>query len=302
MNGAGALSRRGFVLSAASSFAALSATGAAWADESQPKASNKLCAFVKFLQSLSFPDLADTIAELGFDGIEATVRPGGQIPPERAEQELPKLVEALKQRGLEITIMTTAVNNADDKLSQKVLKTAAGLGVKKYRMGYYRYDLSQPIAAQLKNLRPKFRDLAALNRELGIAAVYQNHSGARNVGAPVWDLHELLVDIPPSEIGVAFDIRHATVEGGLAWPLHFQRMRPHLGAIYIKDFQWQGRRPENVPLGEGQVDPAFFKQLAAAEFTGPISLHVEYLPKAGVEKNIAALRRDLATLRKLLPG
>jgi sugar phosphate isomerase/epimerase len=79
-------------------------------------------------------------------------------------------------------------------------------------------------------------------------------------------------------------------------------MRPHLGAIYIKDFQWQGRRPENVPLGEGQVDPAFFKQLAAAEFTGPISLHVEYLPKAGVEKNIAALRRDLATLRKLLPG
>ncbi|MEQ8786252.1 MAG: sugar phosphate isomerase/epimerase family protein [Pirellulaceae bacterium] len=302
MKPTGMLSRRGFVLGAASSMAALSAMPIARADEPKRKAPNKLCAFVKFLQSLSFSELADVIADLGFDGIEATVRPGGQIPPERAEEELPKLVEALRRRGLEVTIMTTAINDAHDKLSRTVLKTAADLGVKKYRMGYYRYDLSKPIAPQLNELRPALRDLAALNRELGVAAVYQNHSGAKNVGAPVWDLHELLRDIPPREIGVAFDIRHATVEGGLDWPIHFQLMRPHLGAVYIKDFHWQGRRPENVPLGEGQVDPAFFKQLAAADFTGPISLHVEYLPKAGTDENIAALRRDLATLRKLLPA
>lgn len=299
MNEVGMLSRRGFALGVVSSLAALSVNSATAADQPGRKAPNKLCAFVKFLQSLSFDELADVIAELGFDGIEATVRPGGQIPPERAEQDLPKLVEALGKRGLEITIMTTAVTRADDKLSQTVLRTAAALGVKKYRMGYYRYDLSQPIAAQLEALRPTVRDLAALNRELGIAAVYQNHSGSRNVGAPVWDLHELLGDIPPSEVGVAFDIRHATVEGGLAWPIHFQLMRPHLGAVYVKDFRWQGRRPENVPLGEGQVDPAFFGQLAKARFAGPVSVHVEYLPKAGVKENIEALRRDLATLRKL---
>ena len=31
---------------------------------------------------LSYDDLAYVIAELGFDGIEGTIRPGGQITPE----------------------------------------------------------------------------------------------------------------------------------------------------------------------------------------------------------------------------
>ena len=143
--------------------------------------------------------------------------------------------------------------------------------------------------------------LAALNRELGLSAVYQNHAGANNVGASLWDLHLLLEEIPPQEVGIAFDIRHATVEGGLAWPVSWNVARPHLGAVYVKDFQWVDRRPVNVPLGEGMVSPAFFKMLSAAEFDGPISLHVEYLGQAGLERNIEGLRTDLATLRRDAP-
>ena len=32
--------------------------------------------------------------------------------------------------------------------------------------------------------------------------------------------------IPIEDIGVAYDIRHATVEGGLSWPVTFQMIRP----------------------------------------------------------------------------
>jgi sugar phosphate isomerase/epimerase len=255
---------------------------------------------VKFLQSLDYNRLAETVAELGFDGIEATVRDRGQVLPERVEEDLPRLVEALKKHGLEITVMASSVNRVDQPLTEKVLRTAASLGVKRYRMAYYPYDLSRPVAEQLDELRPVVKDLAAMNREMGISAVYQNHAGAPYVGASVWDLYTLVRDIPVNEIGAAFDIRHATVEGGLTWPVLWNLIRPHVGAVYVKDSRWKGRTPEDVPLGDGQVDPAFFRSLKQANYDGPISLHVEYLEDSGVAENVAALRKDLATLRRWL--
>lgn len=260
----------------------------------------RFCAFVKFLQTLSNDQLASTIAEMGYDGIEATVRDNGQVLPERVEEDLPKLVQALQKHNLEITVMASSVNRVDQPHTERVLRTAAALGIKRYRMAYYRYDLKRPVLDQLRELRPVVKDLVAMNRQLGLTAVYQNHSGSKNVGAAVWDLQHLFQDYSPSEIGIAFDIRHATVEGGLAWPIHFNLASRYLGAVYVKDFVWKGRRPENVPLGEGQVDPDFFNVLKRSDFNGPISVHVEYLGKAGTAENTEALRKDLNKVRSLL--
>lgn len=259
-----------------------------------------LCAFIKFVQSLSYDEMAASIADIGFDGIESTVRNGGHVAPERVEDDLPKQMEAVKNHGLDITIMTTDVLGVDQPLTEKVLRTGAGLGIKKYRMGFYRYDADRNIMKQLAELRPRVQELAALNRELGITAVYQNHCGAQYVGAPIWDMQYLLADIPVSEIGVAFDIRHATVEGGLAWPLHYDIMKPHVGAVFAKDFQWVGKKPEHVPLGEGRVDSKFFQMHEESGIDCPISLHVEYLKNGDAQENLAALRRDFGTLKQWL--
>lgn len=264
-----------------------------------PEPRFEFCAFVKFVQTLSHDELAQRIAEMGFAGIEATVRRRGQVLPERVEEDLPRLVEALDKQGLKIAVMATDVN-AVDKTSEKVLRTAAKLGITRYRMANYRYAAKQPLQQQLVSFAAQLKDLVALNRELKIAGVYQNHAGASIVGAPVWDLQRLLAPYSPQEVGAALDIRHATVEGGLGWPLHFRLLQPHLGAVYVKDFVWEGRRPRNVPLGTGQVDPQFFTRLKECSYRGPVSLHVEYLGESGVEKNLAALKTDLGTLRKLL--
>lgn len=294
------LTRRDFVsLAVAAGSAALVSPAALAADE-RPR--NKVCAFIKFIQSLSHDQLAETIASQGYDGIEATVRAKGYVLPERVEDELPKLVEALKKHNLEITIMTTDVSRVDQPLTPRVLKVASSLGIKRYRMGAYRYDLKRSVASQLAELKPALTELAAMNRELGITGLYQNHSGATNVGAPVWDIYSLIKDFPPEQLGIAFDIRHATVEGGLAWPIHFNLIRPHLGIAYFKDFVWKGRQADNVPLGQGQVDPKYVTQLLKSDYTGPISVHVEYLEHAGVKENIDALRNDLATLQAWMMG
>ena len=264
---------------------------------------NPYCVFTKPLQMLSYDDLADLIAELGFDGIEGTIRPGGQITPEQVPDELPKMMAALKKRGLEMTIMASGINNADDKLNIQQLKVAAQLGIKRYRMGYHKYDLKKPILGQMNELRPVLKNLVALNKELGLQAIYQNHSGSNYVGAPLWDLHELFKAHDPAHLAVGFDMSHATAEGTRAWPLHANLLRPRIGALYVKDFRWIQNKRDNCPLAEGIVDRKYPAQLIASGYTGPINLHVEYLKpfnKENVPNQIAAIKRDSVTLKRWL--
>jgi len=124
--------------------------------------------------------------------------------------------------------------------------------------------------------------------------------GASLVGAPIWDLYELVKDHSPDHFGVAMDIGHTTVEGGMCWPTHANLMEPYLRAIYVKDFQWKDRNVEWIPLGEGRIDPEFFAWLQKSDFSGPVSLHVEYLDHAGVPEHVKALRGDIATLKDWL--
>jgi sugar phosphate isomerase/epimerase len=264
------------------------------------KPRNPICIFIKFMQSMSYAELADAIAAMGADGIEATVRRGGYIDPPKAPEELPKLVEALAKRGLKVTMITTDVLRADQPLTRPVLEAAANLGIPMYRMGFYKYDLKKPVMPQLEAIGPQLRELAALNGELGIQAVYQNHSGAANVGCTVWDIYSQIKDLPQKEIGLAFDIRHATIEGGLSWPTTYSAVLPRIATVYVKDFDWMGRKDKHVPLGEGRVDRRFFRQLMADKFAGPISLHVEYLGQGTAQENVAANARDLKVLREWL--
>ncbi len=267
----------------------------------EPTSHQKFCAFIKFLRGLDYEQLADGIAAAGFDGVEVTAREvEGYVHPAAASDELPKLQEALAKRGLQITILTTDILSADQPHAKEMLQSAAALKIPFYRLGFYRYDLKKPIVAQLAELKPKFRDIAEMNREIGISAVYQNHCGADFFSATLWDLHEMLKDIPPAEIGCVFDIRHAAVEAGEAWPQLFNLMQPNITAVSIKDYVWNGNKSQHTPLGQGRLDQKFFKLLADSNFSGPISVHVEYLPKADAQENLQALKTDLQTLKGML--
>ena len=170
-------------------------------------------------------------------------------------------------------------------------------------MKYFKYDDDMPIREQLANWHDQLVDLAAMNHDFGITGLYQNHAGNRYFGAPLWDLAQVLEGIEPTDIGVAYDIRHATVEGGTSWPTTFRRIQPHIDTVYVKDFAWNNGKVQNVPLGEGLISKKFFGMLAAMDFTGPISLHEEYLshkdPKL-VPQHLEAIEGDLKTLKSWL--
>lgn len=297
------MNRREALLTAASTVLMASASHRLLGGQEVATKQQPICVFTKPFNSLSFDQLAEGMKAIGADGIEAPIRKGGHIEPREVEDRLPLLVEALRKRGLEITVLTSDINDPRDPLTYKVLRTAARLGIKRYRMQYFTYDLTKSIEKQIQEWKPQIKDLAAMNRELGIRAVYQNHAGEKLLGAAIWDLRLLLEGIPIEEIGVAYDIRHATVEGGMSWPITFQMIRPHLDTVYVKDFRWVNGKPENVPLGEGQVSPKFFEMLAETGFRGPISLHEEYLDHRKPElvpKHLEAIKADLSTLNQWL--
>jgi sugar phosphate isomerase/epimerase len=298
--------RRRFLTAVSSSLAAAAVSRPiiGRAEDKAPVTANKVCVFTKPFNSLSFDELAERMSELGVDGIEAPIRAGGHVEPEQVEDQLPALHEALKKRGLEITLMASDVNDPNDPLTRRLLRTAATLGIERYRMKYFKYDLKKSVTEQIQSWRPQLRDLAALNHEFGIQGLYQNHAGTTYFGAAIWDLRMGLDGISPDDIGVAYDIRHATVEGGTSWPATFNMIRPHVETVYVKDFAWGDEaQPINVPLGEGRVAPSFFEMLKASGYSGPISLHEEYLDHRDPElvpKHLAAIKQDLAKLRQWL--
>jgi len=102
---------------------------------------------------------------------------------------------------------------------------------------------------------------------------------------------------------VALDTGHTTVEGTNSWPIQANLLRPHLGALYVKDYTWIENKKTLVPLGHGNIDSGYPRRLLKSGYTGPVNLHVEYLKpfsKENVPKQIAAIKRDAATLRKWL--
>jgi len=295
--------RREFLRSTSAALAGLWVGNAA-ASASPPAARvPEVSLFTKHLVGLSHGELASAVARVGVSSIEAPVRPGGHVQPEQVEVELPKLVEALAAQGIAISMLTTGINAVDAATrTEAVLRTAKALGIRRYRMNWYAYAPDKPLWAQLDEIRPRLRDLVALSREIGIQPCYQNHSGAKYVGAAVWDMASLMREHRPEDLAWTFDILHATVEGGLSWPNQVALARERLAMAYFKNFRWKGREVESCPLDEGIVDAGYVKKLQASAYSGPVCLHVEYLKgRVGepgyLDRAIEASRRDLATLR-----
>ncbi len=269
--------------------------------------------FSKHLQFVKDDELATTARDMGFEGIDLTVRPGGHVLPATVETDLPKLVEIIRKRGMEVQMVTTDIS-AVDASSEKVLRTLAKLGIRYYRFGGLKYTDALPPQEQIAALKPRIQKLAELNQKLGLCGMYHTHSGPGQLGNAFWDLHMLFDGMPKDAIGTNYDIGHATIEGGAGGWITSTRMNLAGGmkGLAVKDFVWKngpkGWEAKWTPLGEGMVKfPQFLAMVAKSNFSGPVQVHCEY-PLGGADKGattltmdrtavLAAMRKDLMQLR-----
>lgn len=236
--------------------------------------------FSKHLQFLDYTDMSEAAAEMGFDGLDLTVRPKGHVLPKNVEDDLPKAIAEMRKFGLNPGMMTTNVLDTASEENKTVLKTASKLGLTHYRTGWLQYPEDKTIAESQSIFGEQLKNLETLNEKLGLIGCYQNHAG-KHVGAPIWDLPPILSVTRNEYMGCQYDIRHAVVEGGGSWELGLRLITPFIKSIVIKDFKW-GKidgvwKPVNTPLGEGMVDfKRYFSLLKKYEINVPVSLHLEY--------------------------
>jgi sugar phosphate isomerase/epimerase len=277
----------------------VAAAGAAAANLQAQAARPQLCIFSKHLSKLHYVDLGPIVQQLGFDGVDLTVRPGGHVRPEMAPVDLTRAIESIRGAGVDVPMITTGFLSPSDPGANNCIGISGRINVRYFKPGYWRYKPGENIEAKLAQVRRDLAGLVALGRHYGIQCGMHNHSGDY-VGAAVWDTRSIIGDMDPRWVGYYFDPMHATVEGGNAgWRIALEMALPRIKMVAVKDFYWEKAggswRQRNCPLGQGMVDlPRVFKILAAGRFSGPISLHVEYDP----EDELSAIAQDFEFLRK----
>ena len=280
--------------------------------QSAPRLSSsrlKINVFSKHFHWTDCKEMAQMSAELGFDGVDLTVRPDGHVLPERVKDDLPTAVEAIRKVGLDVPMITTMIADTSSPHAEAILRTARSLGIRYYRWGYLRYVAGATMQEQISKMKTRVKALSELNRDCQICGMYHTHSGVGRVGASIWDLWLLFNECDPQWIGVNYDVGHAVVEGGLGGWIHSARLvPPFLRGVALKDFKWgqdgSGNwQPHWCAPGEGMVNFAlFFKMLKEIHFSGPLQLHYEYPGLGGAEDGLKTLgiekRRFLSILTR----
>jgi len=211
-----------------------------WSTESVRKPLPPVALFDKVTHQagLSLEETAELVAASGVDGVDCAVRPRDRIEPERVREDLPRYEALLRARGKRVWLLTTAILGVETPHARTILETARAVGIRHYRLGFLRKASDRAVADQIRELRQQLRELVAWNRELGLCALLQNHSPSgpsQYLGGDLREMADLLEGFSPKTVAVAFDLGHALLVHGDDWSGHFERLRPHVGVVYVKD-------------------------------------------------------------------
>ena len=296
--------RRTFIASVAAAGAALpfvSGMGSILSFESTNKYPVRL--FSKPLDGYDFGFMCECISGAGIAGIDLTVRKGGRVEPSKVETDLPKLIDEARKYNLVTDMIVSGIVSASDPYTERVLKMASASGIKNYRLGWFDYDFKLGVWESVLKYKSVIKEINNLNKKYNITGSYQNHDGLY-VGAPVWDLNEILRDLSPDYTGIQYDVRHAMVEGAHSWITGMYLISNRIKSLAIRDFAWVTKNGKTeavtVPLGEGIVDwDLYFKTIKELNIKAPVTLHVEYPLLAEGEDKFPLSKQQEIIIRKL---
>lgn len=199
----------------------------------------KVDAYSRHLQWLrTADDVADAVNEMGFNGLDITVRPyPGHVDPAKVAQDLPPFVNTIRKHGIQVSTITCPITDADSQYAEQILQTASSIGITHYWWGTFRYDTTKPVMEQLDALKPRVEKLATLNAKYKMKAMYHTYEGDMTVGAAIWDFLYVLKNFDPAYVSFHYDTGHMVIAGGgNTWALNLRAAAPYIGGVSAKDY------------------------------------------------------------------
>ncbi|MGK9168919.1 sugar phosphate isomerase/epimerase [Inquilinus limosus] len=251
------------------------------------------------------PQLADTVAELGLQGVELPVRPGYQVTPETVATGLPAAARTLAERGLEIRSVAGPIDEA-------TIAACGEAGVPIIRI-CVAVDMAIGFRATVEAYRRQFDALIPALERHGVTIGIQNHSGLQ-IGSAAGVLH-LIEPYDPRHVCAVLDMAHCAVAGeptALAVDILADRMRG------LANFKSAYHRRVNGPEEEavykvhwtthqhaGYSWREYVRCLRQIGFSGAFCLPAEYSHPSGQGQRMGDdvlpfLRSDIAFLKALL--
>ena len=184
----------------------------------------KFLLFSKRLEHLSLEELAATVAELGLDGVDLTVRgaghnlpeaaagTAGHVTPDQVQTALPRAVDICRARGLDVGWITTDITSAASPYAREVIAALSACGIPQFKLGYHHYQGFGHLRRQLDEMR---RDLASIEKlclQYGIQAGVHVHAGYC-LSAEAMLVERVVADFDPAAIGIYADLGHMGLEG-----------------------------------------------------------------------------------------
>ncbi|MCH2127751.1 MAG: sugar phosphate isomerase/epimerase [Pirellulaceae bacterium] len=301
------MNRRELLRMAAASGLATVATSSS-AQQSASETIPETCIYTEQFQSLPIREVCRIFKQIGVDGLDLTVRPGGHIEPQDAEHRLPEASKTARDHGLRIMMLTTGITAADQH-AESILATCQKLDIRRIKMGYYAVGEFGQLAKRLDDVRRQLDAVAKLGAKYEVRPCVHVHSGA-TIPSNGFMLYNLLRDLPPDRIGAYLDSYHMTITGGAGgWRQAIDLLQPWISLVALKNFQWHksdrdktGQQRWNsryCRLQDGIAPiPEFVHTIHQAGYRGFYTLHTEY--KLPVKQCIQLTTDDFAFLKRIL--
>lgn len=258
---------------------------------------------------LSVADVAQDMKSIGLDGVDLTVRPGGRVEPENVEKQLPEVCAQFAQYGLEVSLLTTAIDSIHSPYAEAIFDTAAECGIPAIKLGYWYLRNPKEFWSVYDYARVQLAGIAELAGNYGVSANIHIHSGPfLSAMAPV--VYMLLDEVcNPSSIGAYIDTGHMLIEGGYdGWRQGMIMLAPYTNLVALKGYSWAAVEEDGktkvtrkmLGFSESMQDwKQIFTLLKDFGYDGTVSLHSEYgeLDRAGLVKQT---KSDLQVIKDTL--